>query len=62
VFLGNLNLYGEYVNNFQHFSYTGLGTEVQLGRYGVNILVNRGIESKHWGFLFGIFIGNKKKK
>jgi hypothetical protein len=62
VFLGNWNLFGEYVNTFRHFSYAGLGIEAQLGRYGANLLVNRGFESKHLGFAFGIFVTNKKKK
>lgn len=62
VFLGNWNLFGEYSTNFQKFSYAGIGAEAQLGRFGVNVMVNRGFESERYGFVFGIFIGNRKKK
>lgn len=62
VFLGNLNLFGEYVTNFQRFSYAGIGAEAQLGRFGANVSVNRSFAAKHLGFVLGVFIGNRKKK
>jgi len=62
VFLGNWNIYGEYTDNFDGFSYAGIGTEAQLGRFGLNLTVHRDFDEGHYGFLIGIFIGNKKKK
>ena len=62
VFLGNWNLFADYATSFHHFNYAGVGAEAQLGPFGVNVLANYNLDSKHLGFLFGIFLSNKKKK
>lgn len=62
VFLGNWNLFGEYVSNFQKLHQAGLGIEAQLGKFGVNFSVTHDFRSDHQGFLFGLFYHSKKKK
>jgi hypothetical protein len=58
--LGNLNLFGGYNTNFDHFSYAEGGLEVELGPFGVNVSANYNTDNSKFGFLVGLVIGNKK--
>lgn len=62
IFLGNFNLFAEYLSNFDRFNYAALGFEANLGRFGVNLAVNHNFDTDHQGFLVGLVLMNKKKK
>lgn len=58
--LGNLNLFGEYTTSFGQFNYAGLGIEIELGPFGVNLTVNHNLENGKQGFLVGVVFSNRK--
>lgn len=58
--LGNLNLFGEYTTSFGRFHYAGLGIEVELGPFGVNLTINHNLANGKKGFLVGLVFGNRK--
>jgi len=59
--LGNLNFFGGYNSDFSGFNYAEAGLEVELGPFGANVSVNENTNNGKWGFLVGVFFGNKKK-
>lgn len=62
---GNLNFFGGYNTNFDHFNYAEGGFEVELGPFGVNLSGNYNTTSEKAGFLVGLVFANtpfKKKK
>jgi len=60
--LGNINLFGEFTSNFNHFQYAALGAEVELGPIGLNFAINQDIYSNRQGFLIGFIFANRKIK
>lgn len=58
--LGNINFFGGYITNFDHFNYAEAGLEVELGAFGLNLAANYDTNIKRAGFLIGLIIANKK--
>lgn len=58
--LGNINFFGGYITNFDHFNYAEAGLEVELGAFGINLAANYDTNIKRAGFLIGLIIANKK--
>jgi hypothetical protein len=60
--LGNFNFFGGYNTAFGDFNYAEAGLEAELGWFGFNLSTVYQVNDRHWGFLAGIILANKKIK